>query len=173
MSDASRPSLAAASLRPNPRGGRAGFRLWLQPVMNGCFQADASRGQVSFSLASFAVRTVFLFRIGHLFRTLLASLRTCICFLARAVLLCAATWNPSGKLQQCNRRCIQLVVRLKTRVFPDKSVTASFLIMGVNMMRHGRMHSRRQSCLAGPRVVCQHVLCCEIRFFPAVMYAAA
>ena len=59
MSDASRPSLAAASLRPNPRGGRAGFRLRLQPVMNGCFQADASRGQVSFSLASFAGRTVF------------------------------------------------------------------------------------------------------------------
>lgn len=137
----------------------------LQPVMSGCFQADASRGQVSFSLASFAVRTVFLFRIGHLFRTLFVSLRTCICFLARAVLLCAATWNPSGKLQQCNRRCINLMLKLETRVFPDKSVTASFLIMGVNMMRHSRMHSRRQSCLAGPRVVCQHVFGCKIRFF--------
>ena len=44
---------------PESPGGRAGFRLRLQPVMNGCFQADASRGQVSFSLASFAGRTVF------------------------------------------------------------------------------------------------------------------
>ena len=87
------------------------------------------------------------------------------------MLLCAATWNPSGKLQQCNRRCIQLVVRLKTRVFPDKSATASFLIMGVDLMRRCRNTGANHDWQAHVSSA-STFLCCEIRFLPAVLYVA-